>query len=94
MQYTSGGIQLNARRPQTLASVALIRNNHSPSLARSGPGGGENQRDRERESVRMSEGEEGVSAGRRKREYEMAGEREREVGDCFTNRIPLINHPV
>lgn len=26
----------------------------------------------------MSEGEEGVSAGRRKREYEMAGERERE----------------
>lgn len=21
-------------------------------------------------------------------------EREREVGDCFTNRIPLINHPV
>lgn len=33
-------------------------------------------------------------AGWRKRVYEVAGEREREVGDCFTNRIPLINHPV
>lgn len=46
----------------------------------------------------MSENEEGANAGcERKRGKEMAGEEnegEREVRDCFTNRIPLINHPV
>lgn len=37
-----------------------------------------------------------VKGGEEKRwqERESEGEGEREVRDCFTNRIPLINHPV
>lgn len=38
----------------------------------------------------MSDGEEKVGNGGRER----LGWQEREVEDCFTNRIPLINHPV
>lgn len=32
--------------------------------------------------------------GKRWQERESEEEGEREVRDCFTNRIPLINHPV
>lgn len=61
--------------------MGLIRNNHSPSLARARPGGREEKtRETGRQSARMSEDEEGLSAGQRKREYEMAGERERGRG--------------
>lgn len=89
MCSTSGRIRVNARRPQTLRSVVLRKTNHSPSLARTGKGVRE-ERTREREE-RENEcwWSERESAGR-----DRMGWQEREVGDCFTNRIPLINHPV
>ncbi len=40
----------------------------------------------------MSDDEE--REGKCRMEEERDGRRERGVGDCFTNRIPLINHPV
>ncbi len=50
MCSTSGRIRLNARRPQALRSVVLIRTNRSPSLARAGPGvRGEKRGERGRE---------------------------------------------
>lgn len=89
MCSTSGRIRVNARRPQTLRSVVLIKTNHSPSLARTGQGiRGERTRERE-ERENECWWRERESAGR-----DSMGWQEREVGDCFTNRIPLINHPV
>lgn len=58
MCSTSGRIRLNARRPQALRSVVLIRTNHSPSLARAEPGvprERRGERGRERVRVRMSD---------------------------------------
>lgn len=70
MCCTSGRIRLNARRPQTLRSVVLIRTNHSPSLAEAELGvRRERTRETGSERVRMSDGEE------RERECRMEEER-------------------
>lgn len=78
-----------------LRSVVLIRTSHSPSLARAGPGvrgerGREWGRKRGCEWVMMKR----ERVCRMEVESMRWEEREKEVGDCFTNRIPLINHLV
>lgn len=87
VQFSFGGICLNARRMQTLFSVVFPKNN---SLL--GPGGETQKGWARMKRVQMLD----VKGGEEKRwqERESEGEGEREVRDCFTNRIPLINHPV
>lgn len=76
------------QRPQTLCSAVLTQTNTCrgwPSCT--GSSMGEGQREKRE---KMSNDEDRVEDGGR----EGLGWQEREVGDSFTNRIPLINHLV
>lgn len=72
MGSTTGRITLNAKRPQTLRSVVLIRTNRLPSLARAGAGVQREKRERKWATMKRE------SVGWRKGEYGMAEDRERE----------------